>query len=125
MIMLSWAYKILTIILLAIATITAILLLISMRRIYVTIKTHFSMWKPNYCFIALQVIAFTAPVISGFLMIVFFHPSANIHNTLTYEEMLSWILLQVSISVVLIILLYVVTTYSLSNQSVREESSRT
>ena len=121
----SWCYKIFTIILLAITAITAVLLLMSMRKIYVTIKTHYSRWKPNYCFIALQVIAFTAPVLTGLLMIVFYKPQISFSNTLTYQEMLMFCLLQVSISVVLLILLYVVTAYSLTNQSVRETTSRT
>ena len=53
---------------------TAVLLLISMNKIYVTIKTHYPEWTPNILFIALQIIAFVAPVIMCILCVVFYAP---------------------------------------------------
>ena len=96
------------------AAMTAVLLLISMRKIYVTIRIHYPEWKPNLFFIALQVIAFVTPVIMCILCVIFYKPDISFEGTLTYDEMFMYCLFQVSISIVMVILLYVVTTYSLS-----------
>ena len=93
--------------------ITSALLLYSMRRIYVTIRSYYPKWKSNNWFIALQVIAFTAPTLMCLICIIAYKPQINFAGTLTYREMSYYCLFQVSISIVMLILLYVVTTYSL------------
>ena len=54
--------------------VTSVLLLYSMRRIYVTIKSYYPRWKSNNCFITLQVIAFTAPTLMCLFCIIYFKP---------------------------------------------------
>ena len=93
--------------------VTSVLLLYSMRRIYVTIRSYYPKWKSNNWFIGLQVIAFTAPTLMCLFCIISYKPQINFAGTLTYREMSYYCLFQVSISVVMLILLYVVTTYSL------------
>ena len=54
--------------------VTAVLLLISMYKIYVTIRTHYPEWAPNIFFIILQVIAFLVPVVMCILCVIFYQP---------------------------------------------------
>ena len=54
--------------------VTAVLLLISMYKIYMTIRTHYPEWNPNIFFIVLQVIAFIVPVIMCILCVIFYKP---------------------------------------------------
>ena len=57
-----------------ILSLTAVLLLISMHKIYVTIRTHYPVWTPNIFFIILQVVAFIAPVITCVLCVIVYKP---------------------------------------------------
>ena len=110
----SWAVRSTAGMMFVIDSTTAVLLLISMKKVYTTIQTHYSLWNPNRVFIALQVISFVAPVLMALACIIFYHPQINFAGTLTYSEMMMYCLFQVSISIVMIMLLYVVTAYSQS-----------
>ena len=57
-----------------ILALTAVLLLISMHKIYVTIRTHYPAWTPNIFFIILQIVAFIAPVITCVLCVIVYKP---------------------------------------------------
>lgn len=112
----STAYEICGGVLLVLDTLTAILLLIAMKKIFSTIAQYYPRWTPNWCFISLQIIAFIAPVMITCGCLIAYTPQANYYDTLTYEIMFLYCLFQASISIVMIILLYVVTTYSLSKE---------
>ena len=70
----SFATEIAAALIFIILALTAVLLLISMHKIYVTIRTHYPAWKPNIFFIILQIIAFIAPVITCVLCVIFYKP---------------------------------------------------
>ena len=89
----SSAFAICGLILLIIDAFTAILLMISMRRIYMRIKTHYKQWNPNLYFIALQVIIFITPVLASFCAFLVYKPSEEEADTLTYEEMMFYSLI--------------------------------
>ena len=70
----SAAYYICAIILLLLDTVTAVLLIVAMKRIYNTIRTYYPMWKTNRCFIALQAVTFTMPIIFVLFGILVYTP---------------------------------------------------
>ena len=110
------------ILLVALDILTFILLVISMIRIHTTIKTYFPKWKPNMFFLVLQVIAFSSPVLMTIGCVLLYKPQVQYSGTLTYDLMLLSCLFQISISIVMIALLYVVTKYSLSQVQTEKKS---
>ena len=86
----STAYKACGAALTTLDGIAAVLLLISMKRIYFTIKTHYPLWNANRFFIALQAIAFVAPVVIVICSVFSYKPQTEYSNTFTFEEMLLW-----------------------------------
>ena len=93
MLKMSSAFAICALIVLTIDAFTAILLLISMKRIYMRIKTNYQQWNPNLYFIALQVIIFITPVLASFCAFLVYKPSEEEADTLTYEEMMFYSLI--------------------------------
>ena len=85
MLKMSKAFEICGLIALIIDSFTAILLLISMKRIYMRIKTHYQQWNPNVYFIALQAIIFIAPVLMSLGSFLVYQPSDVVGDTLTYR----------------------------------------
>ena len=88
----STAYRISGVILNILDAMTAVLLFISMRRIYITITTYYPLWNANRFFITLQGIAFIGPLLFAILALAFYKPQANYDATLTYAEMLAYCL---------------------------------
>ena len=93
MLKMSFAFRTCGLIALTIDAFTAILLLISMKRIYMRIKTHYQQWNPNQYFIALQVIIFIAPVLMALCAFLVYQPSSSEADTLTYGTMLFYCLI--------------------------------
>ena len=84
---LSLGYEICTGGMLFLDIVSAVLLVISMWRIYTTIKNEYSNWNPNKCFIAIQIFIFIAPLLSAMVCLIFYVPQPDQYNTLTYNIM--------------------------------------
>ena len=102
--------------------VTVVLLLVSMMRIFRIITAFFTDWKPNKCFMALQIFIFVAPVIVCGMIVLTSLDDKNIFD-LSLRHLLLYSIYQALMSLVMIALLYVVTKYSLSKQAFTAKSA--
>ena len=98
-------------------------LFIAMVKIYRVVTYNFATWQPNKCSIAIQVLAFTAPVVVFLLIIVIYIPEEN-RQSMTVRHLALYSLQQMTTSVIMIALLYVVTKYSIQKQVFTDRASR-
>ena len=73
-------------------TTTAVLLLISMKRIYSIIRTQYSDWNPNKCFIFVQIVAFATPPLIILGIMIAYKPQSDVSMNETFHQLVLYCL---------------------------------